>query len=179
MNTRGLLQKYSLLFYCAASWCQRQMVVVWQWRLNLLTNIPLHFFAAWQMAAEWQSDKMVPDMDVHMKQRCVIEFLHEKKKWQPLTFTGTYWTFMETKQWMWAQWVGSGAFQQSRQWYERQAMFWTAMQIFVSTASRILVITGKNAQILVWLCWKIMFCAENLLYQMVLLYDCCSFHANK
>ena len=26
------------------------------------------------------------------------------KKWHPLTFIGAYWTLMETKQWMWAQW---------------------------------------------------------------------------
>jgi len=30
------------------------------------------------MAAEGQSDKLASDMEVHMKQRCVIEFLHEK-----------------------------------------------------------------------------------------------------
>ena len=28
------------------------------------------------MAAEGQSDRMVSDMEVHMKQRCEIEFLH-------------------------------------------------------------------------------------------------------
>mgnify|MGYP001855056762 CR=1 FL=1 len=28
------------------------------------------------MAAEGHSDRMVSDMKVHMKQRCVIEFLH-------------------------------------------------------------------------------------------------------
>jgi len=26
------------------------------------------------------------------------------KKWHPLTFIDACWTFMETKQWMWAQW---------------------------------------------------------------------------
>jgi len=31
------------------------------------------------MAAEGQSDKMVSDMEVCMKQRCVIEFLHAEK----------------------------------------------------------------------------------------------------
>jgi len=31
------------------------------------------------MTAEGQSDKMASDMDVHMKQRCVIEFLHVEK----------------------------------------------------------------------------------------------------
>ena len=32
-----------------------------------------------QMTAEGQSDKMVSDMEVRMKQRCVIEFLHVEK----------------------------------------------------------------------------------------------------
>ena len=31
------------------------------------------------MAAEGQSDKMVSDMEVHVKQRCVTEFLHAEK----------------------------------------------------------------------------------------------------
>ena len=31
------------------------------------------------MAAEGQSDKMVSDMEVHMKHRCVTEFHHEEK----------------------------------------------------------------------------------------------------
>jgi len=41
----------------------------------LPTSIPLHFVAVGQMAAEGQSDKMASDMEAHMKQRCVIEFL--------------------------------------------------------------------------------------------------------
>ena len=32
-----------------------------------------------QMTAEGQSDKMASDIDVHMKQSCVIEFLHVEK----------------------------------------------------------------------------------------------------
>ena len=31
------------------------------------------------MAAEGQSDKMMSDMEVQMKQRCVTEFLHAEK----------------------------------------------------------------------------------------------------
>jgi len=31
------------------------------------------------MTAEGQSDKMVSNMEVRMKQRCVIEFLHAEK----------------------------------------------------------------------------------------------------
>jgi len=35
-----------------------------------------------------------------------------QKIWHPLTLTDTCWMFMETKQWMWAQWeVVSGVFQ--------------------------------------------------------------------
>jgi len=37
----------------------------------------------------------------------VTEFLHAEKKWHPLTFINSCWTFMKTKHWMWAQW-GSG-----------------------------------------------------------------------
>ena len=29
-----------------------------------------------------------------------------KKKWHPLTFIYTWWMFMESRQWMWAQWGG-------------------------------------------------------------------------
>ena len=32
-----------------------------------------------QMAAEGQSDKTASDTEVHMKQRCATEFLHEEK----------------------------------------------------------------------------------------------------
>ena len=39
----------------------------------------LYFIAVQQMAAEGQSDKMVSDMEVRMKQRCVIKFLHAEK----------------------------------------------------------------------------------------------------
>jgi len=36
------------------------------------------------MAAEGQSDKMVSDMEVQMKQSYVIEFLHAEKKIAPI-----------------------------------------------------------------------------------------------
>jgi len=48
--------------------------------LNLPTNISLHVVAMQQMAAEGQSDKMAFDMDVHVKERCGIDFLHAEKK---------------------------------------------------------------------------------------------------
>jgi hypothetical protein len=47
--------------------------------LNLPANIPLNFVAVRQMTAEEQSDKMASGMEVRMKQRCVIEFLHAEK----------------------------------------------------------------------------------------------------
>ena len=63
------------------------------------------FCCSWQMAAEGHSDTMVSDMEVNMEQRCVIEFLLHAEKWKklPLAFTGTYWTFVDTEHWTWAQ----------------------------------------------------------------------------
>jgi len=53
--------------------------VGWRQRLNLPTNIPLHFVAMWQLAAEGHSDKMTSDMEMCIKQRCVTEFFHAEK----------------------------------------------------------------------------------------------------
>lgn len=33
----------------------------------------------WQMTAKVQSDEIKPDMEVHKKERCGTEFLHEEK----------------------------------------------------------------------------------------------------
>ena len=41
--------------------------------------MPLHFVAMQQMAAEGQSDRMVSDVQVNMKKRCGIEFIHLEK----------------------------------------------------------------------------------------------------
>jgi len=38
----------------------------------LPASIPSHVVAVWQIAAEGQTDRMAPDMEVHMKQRCVV-----------------------------------------------------------------------------------------------------------
>ena len=46
-------------------------------------QLQLQFVAMQQMAAEGQSDKMMSDMEVSMKQRCVIE-LKKKKKMAPI-----------------------------------------------------------------------------------------------
>ena len=47
--------------------------------LDFCANISLHFVAVWQMVAKMQSDKMVSDMEMKMKQRWVTEFLHAEK----------------------------------------------------------------------------------------------------
>jgi hypothetical protein len=44
------------------------------------------FVAVLQITAEKPSGKMAPDIEVLMKQRCVIEILHAEKKMSPLTF---------------------------------------------------------------------------------------------
>jgi len=41
--------------------------------VSLPANTTLHFVTMSHMAAEGQSDKIVSDMEVSMKQRCVIE----------------------------------------------------------------------------------------------------------
>ena len=46
----------------------------------------VHFVAVRWMAAEEQSDKMIFDLEVCMKQSCVIEFLPRGKERKPLTF---------------------------------------------------------------------------------------------
>ena len=56
--------------------CQWQILVTRQKRLNFPTNILLYFVAVWWIAAEVQSDKMVSDMELHIKQWFLIELLH-------------------------------------------------------------------------------------------------------
>ena len=82
-----------------------QLLVIWQYRLNLLTSILVHVTAVWRMAAEGQSDKMASDIEVSVKQRCVTEFLHAAI----MAPTDIHWhllNIMETKQWLWAHWGG-------------------------------------------------------------------------
>ena len=162
-------KKQKLLLYYAGPWHQRWMLMAWQQRLNLPNSISLHA-VVWQMAVEGQSDEMVSGMEVQMKRKCETELLHAEKKWHPLTFIDTYWTFMETKQWMWEQW-GSG---------------WCISAVVTAT-----VVTSSGADFYKWVMkalvhhWqecianggdyaaKWCFVAENLLYHLVLL---CSFY---
>jgi len=61
----------------------------------------LSFVSVQQMATVRQSDKAASNMEVQMKQKCVIEFLHAETM-APIDIHWR-WIFM----WMWAQW-GSG-----------------------------------------------------------------------
>ena len=67
------------------------------------------------------------------------------KKWHPLTFTDACWTFMETKQWMWAQW-GVGVHFSSG---DSDSGSPPLLQIFTSPACRLLFIAGENAELMV------------------------------
>ena len=47
-----------------------------------------------QMSADEQYDKLASDMEVHMKQKCVIELLHEGKNgthWHSLMLAECFW----------------------------------------------------------------------------------------
>ena len=69
---------------------------------NLPASILLHVAAVWQMEAEGQSDKV----EMHVKQRSSMEFLHMEKKLHSLTPSSVFAECMETNQWMRAQWGG-------------------------------------------------------------------------
>ena len=58
--------------------------------MNLPDNIPLHFVAMLQVAAEGQSGKMASDMKEHMKQRHIVEFLCAEK----MTPTDIHWSLL-------------------------------------------------------------------------------------
>jgi len=100
-----------------------------------------------------------------------------RNKWHPLTFIDTCWTFVEIKQWMWAQW-GAG-------WCVSAVVTSGSpplVQIVVSAARRLSFTTDKNAELIaVTMLKKEYFVAEILLYQTVLLCSLyhCSFRGNK
>jgi len=59
--------------------CQPLMSEMYAGGMAVDTDVPLHFVTMQQMAAQGQSDRMASDMEVHVKQRCRIEFLPGKK----------------------------------------------------------------------------------------------------
>lgn len=60
-------------------------MVVWQQGLNFPISILLCFVVVQQMAAKGLSDKMVSEMEMHMKPRWVIK-LHHVEKMAPIDF---------------------------------------------------------------------------------------------
>ena len=56
-----------------------QRAFVWQQRTNLTTDVALHVAAVWRRAAEGQSDRMLSYIEIRMKKRHGIEFLHVEK----------------------------------------------------------------------------------------------------
>ena len=126
------------------------MVVVQQQRLNLPTNIPSHFVAVWQMAAERPSDKIASDMEVWMKQRCITEFLKKKKTAASdihrylLNDYGDQTGDVSTAQW-WVVHFSSG-----------NSRSHPLVQIVICMACRPLFNCCQKGT--VWLRWKIVFC---------------------
>ena len=107
------------------------MVVVWQQRLNLPTSILFFFVDMRQTASDGLFYTMASDMEVCLKQKCVINF-------QPAEKNCTYWYSLMLAEWMLVEMsvseqreAVSGAFQQWQQQCERQAMFWMTMQVFL------------------------------------------------
>ena len=128
-------------------------LVVRQQRLNLPTNIPLHFAAMWQMAAEGQSGRMASGMEVHRKQRCVTEFLREEKRaptdipWWLLNVYGDEIVDVSTVR-LWVVHFSTGDSESP-----------LLVQIFMSTACRLLFIAGKNVYLMVVTVSKNVFCS--------------------
>ena len=114
------------------------------------------------MATEGQSDKILPDMEVCMKQRCVTEFLHTEKSapvdinWHLLSVCGD-------------QPVDVSAV---RRWVVRFISGDSGPSLLVQTNKSVhhsLFIAGENAQIVVVTDEKPHLVAEILLDQIVLL----------
>ena len=97
------------------------------------------------MAAEGQSDTMVCDMEVHMKKRCITEFLHAEK----MAPTDIHQCLLNVyrdqivdvstvRQWM-VHFRSDGG----------DKKYKTAVQILTKTEYRLLFTTGKNTKLMV------------------------------
>ena len=103
------------------------------------------------MAAEGQSDRMASDMDVHMKQKCVNEFLHAETMaptdiyWYLLNTDGDQTVDVSTVRW-WVVCFSSG-----------DSGSPPLMQIFTGMARRLLIIMAKMHSSWWWSFGKILF----------------------
>ena len=97
------------------------------------------------MAGEQHSDRMTSDMEVQMKQRCKIEFLHTEKMESTgihqhlLNIYGDQTVDVSTLRWCVVHFSTGDSSSGSP----------LLVQIFTSTAYRLLFIIGKNAQLVV------------------------------
>ena len=112
---------------------------------SLSFNIPLHFLAMWQIAAQGQSDTVVSDMEVCVKQRYGTEFLHAEIiahtdiHWYLLNIYGDQSVDVSAVRW-WVVRFSSG---------DSDSRSSLLVQIFTSMARRFLFIAGENAQLMV------------------------------
>ena len=108
---------------------------------SLPSSIPLHFVAMWQIAAQGQSDTVVSDMEVCVKQRYGTEFLHAEIiahtdiHWYLLNIYGDQSVDVSAVRW----WVVRFSSDES---CRRPTPL---MQIVMGTPCRLLFITGENA----------------------------------
>ena len=78
------------------------------------------------------------------------------KKWHPLTFIDAFWTFLETKQWMWAHWGGG--------WWAAAVVTATLGHLhwhrflWAQHAGSCSLLVKMHSQ-RCWLCGKIVFCS--------------------
>ena len=108
-----------------------------------------------QIAAEGQSDKMLPDIEVYLKQRCGIEFLHVEKI-APFDFHLHLLNVHEdqtvdvsTVRW-WVVCFSSG---------DSGSGLSQLVQIVVNLACRLLFIAAENTYSVVVTVFKIAFCS--------------------
>ena len=101
----------------------------------------------WQLAAEGQSDKMVSDMEVCMKQGYGIEFLYAEKNavtdihWHLLNFFGHQTVDMGMMMW-WVLCFSSGGSESGSP---------LLVQIIVGVAGKLSFIAGENMYLICWL----------------------------
>ena len=114
--------------------------MIWQQRLNLPTNILLHFIVQ-QMAVEGQFDTMAADMEACVKQRGKTEFLCVEKialidiHQHLLNFYGDYSVDVSTVK-RWVVHLSSG---------DSNGGSLPMVQVVMSMACRFLYFTGENA----------------------------------
>ena len=92
----------------------RRMLVGWQQRLSLPTDIPLHVVALYRWQQRGTPTEWCLTWECIWSKGVELNFSMWKDL-QPLTFTDACWMFMDTKQWIWAQW-GGGWWNAVEQW---------------------------------------------------------------